>query len=771
MAQIINLQSTSTLGTDDQAIIRQGTIDKRISLELAGTLSWAKRNGFSYLGEHSTGLTFPDTESFSLSQGVPYFVKVGVGLPYDAVGSDPSIDTNLISGEDYADYVLSKGEKQQISVSVYPTGFGESASTSTPYNNAPAGTEALRDAVGDKIYYTSEIVSGMITALDFSGGTATVGGVAVTLDARTEIDSGNIGETIGVYSNYTASSVADMIAGKTVGDGIVSHDENQEWSVAGRVLKNDGGEGSWHSVLTTSVTVNGFNIVQSTVNPLISLVLRSNKDTDARAFGGNPDGSTGNLDVIGVIDSLGGCKFREGVYAVEDDASLDGAYKFEGGILKPASTKTLTFSKQINAGQIRVFDVSGGGLIKINPDHMFVSVEAAWFGMTPIAITESIAKANMKSIALAVNMAGFGIGGGGGIEPVVMLPVGIHSIDDWEGSGVGANVKSYQKVIGRGDTSYLSVRPGAASMDVFLVNESAANSVIFDKFQIDGNYASQGANVHHAITINPASGPVIYSKIGTGIYIKEMSGWGIRIIGEGMDNSEIEPFLVRDCVLGNLLTSKADLLTVKGKYRSSKGTSPSIHITGTGVKAVDLIDVQSEENGGEGLLVSTIDTESGSVKVHNGSFSRNGKDGVLFSTTSYQSSVNGAKIERNGGNGVQLFNTENAKVKNCDITANKQRGVLGVNADNCSITGNEFDKNSDTNVNVYDDITLIGSSNNNVQINKHRNSLSTTRYNIAVDDAACVDNLVTNNDMKGSGNTGTITNAGTGTSQTPGNRV
>lgn len=95
MAQIINLQSTNTLGSDDQAILRQGTIDKRVSLELAGTLSWAKRNGYTHLGEHTTGLVFPDLKSFSTLQGVVYFVKGSTSLPYTSLSNTPATEPGL----------------------------------------------------------------------------------------------------------------------------------------------------------------------------------------------------------------------------------------------------------------------------------------------------------------------------------------------------------------------------------------------------------------------------------------------------------------------------------------------------------------------------------------------------------------------------------------------------------------------------------------------------------------------------------------------------
>ena len=101
MAQIPNLQSTNTLGTDDQAILRQGTIDKRISLNLAGILSWAGREGYNYIGEHTTGSQFPDTKSFTTYQGRTYFVNEGVTLTYTSPTNDPTADNNLyVKSED-----------------------------------------------------------------------------------------------------------------------------------------------------------------------------------------------------------------------------------------------------------------------------------------------------------------------------------------------------------------------------------------------------------------------------------------------------------------------------------------------------------------------------------------------------------------------------------------------------------------------------------------------------------------------------------------------
>ncbi len=98
MSKITDLVLTTTLGTEDLAIIRQGTIDKSISLSLGETLSWAKREGYTHLGEHAVGVVFSTTESFTTYQGRTYFVKEGVSLPYTSTVADASLDSNLQLG-------------------------------------------------------------------------------------------------------------------------------------------------------------------------------------------------------------------------------------------------------------------------------------------------------------------------------------------------------------------------------------------------------------------------------------------------------------------------------------------------------------------------------------------------------------------------------------------------------------------------------------------------------------------------------------------------
>lgn len=106
MAEIPQLTPTTTLGSADETILRQGTTDKRISLELANTLSWAKREGYTYLGEYQTGLTYSSTEQFYLFNSKPYFVEDNVSLPYTTTSLSPEDDRNLYTKNET--YFLSK---------------------------------------------------------------------------------------------------------------------------------------------------------------------------------------------------------------------------------------------------------------------------------------------------------------------------------------------------------------------------------------------------------------------------------------------------------------------------------------------------------------------------------------------------------------------------------------------------------------------------------------------------------------------------------------
>ncbi|CAH9012776.1 conserved hypothetical protein [Vibrio phage 424E50-1] len=106
---ITELVEVFELSTTDQAILRKGNFDRRISLELAGTLSWAKRNGYTYLGEHAVGLTFTNTNSFSTYQGLAYFSLTN---GYVSTSTNPVTEGNLFLKNE--DWILAESFRQRV---------------------------------------------------------------------------------------------------------------------------------------------------------------------------------------------------------------------------------------------------------------------------------------------------------------------------------------------------------------------------------------------------------------------------------------------------------------------------------------------------------------------------------------------------------------------------------------------------------------------------------------------------------------------------------
>ncbi len=77
----------------------------------------------------------------------------------------------------------------------------------------------------------------------------------------TEITSVNLGG----YTNYTSKTVADMIAGLTTDSSVVNPVVGHVWHCNERAL-NSGGGASWVVVLTSSITVDNVDFIESTLN-------------------------------------------------------------------------------------------------------------------------------------------------------------------------------------------------------------------------------------------------------------------------------------------------------------------------------------------------------------------------------------------------------------------------------------------------------------------------------------------------------------------------
>ncbi|CAL9990968.1 hypothetical protein VPHK397_0142 [Vibrio phage K397] len=134
-------------------------------------------------------------------------------------------------------------QDQVTGLKTYPADTKKSASAAAPNNNCPSGTTALRDATGGVIYRTSKAVSGMITALDFSAKTATVGGVSVSMKPASEKT------TCLVYENSGGNSAVENM--------IKDFSLNPIMHAVGTTIKTGGT--TWRYVSSTgAITIDNF---------------------------------------------------------------------------------------------------------------------------------------------------------------------------------------------------------------------------------------------------------------------------------------------------------------------------------------------------------------------------------------------------------------------------------------------------------------------------------------------------------------------------------
>ena len=104
--------------------------------------------------------------------------------------------------------VAKQAEIQHTGYDVYPDTRTETASIAPPTNEVPAGTTALRDAINNAIYTMAPVATGTITAVDYSTGTATIGGTGVVLTKYRSVPFSNIAD---VKTNGTGGTDGEKI--------------------------------------------------------------------------------------------------------------------------------------------------------------------------------------------------------------------------------------------------------------------------------------------------------------------------------------------------------------------------------------------------------------------------------------------------------------------------------------------------------------------------------------------------------------------------------
>lgn len=104
MTQIINLLETEILYPDDNVILHQTGIDKRIELQRAVVAAWAKQNNLYGAGDYTDDPAIGNYETYTYFDGGAYFVKSTTATPYNidsTTYSHPNNDPNLYKAIEY----------------------------------------------------------------------------------------------------------------------------------------------------------------------------------------------------------------------------------------------------------------------------------------------------------------------------------------------------------------------------------------------------------------------------------------------------------------------------------------------------------------------------------------------------------------------------------------------------------------------------------------------------------------------------------------------
>lgn len=146
---------------------------------------------------------------------------------------------------------------------------------------------------------------------------------------------------------------------------------------------------------------------------------------DVRRYGADATGVLDSSAAFTAAGSIAGTVYLlAGTYLIGNNVTVGSAVvAYPGALIRPASSKTLTFSGPIEAGNYQIFDLSLGGLIAL--PRMTSDVWAEWWGATgDNAKTNNEVPINQAIAALAVGIVPGGYGG------FVNLSRGVFLISD-----------------------------------------------------------------------------------------------------------------------------------------------------------------------------------------------------------------------------------------------------------------------------------------------------------------------------------------------------
>jgi parallel beta-helix repeat protein len=291
---------------------------------------------------------------------------------------------------------------------------------------------------------------------------------------------------------------------------------------------------------------------------------------------------------------------------------------------------------------------------------------------------------------------------------------------------------------------------------------------------LDGTYIVDNSIILPSNTLLEGQGN------GTIIKFKDQCGWHIRIItntpggatGIVLKNFTVDGNKEKNSVYGyyndGIYFSNVSNSCISG-IRATNNIDHGIHLDASSNNVIT--DNVCQENDFMGIFVEA----GGGNIVTDNTCQENGYHGLGILSANNMV-VNSNVCQGNDHYGIYIVSDNNTVTSN-SVQGNGEHGIYFYGytgfANHNTVTGNVCTANSQKADNFYDNIHLYYASHNNIQNNVCRqgDSENKPRYGIRINDGKCVENIVTNNDLYQSGVSGSLSDAGTGTITTAGNRL
>lgn len=310
---------------------------------------------------------------------------------------------------------------------------------------------------------------------------------------------------------------------------------------------------------------------------------------------------------------------------------------------------------------------------------------------------------------------------------------GIYIVDE------EINIPSYMTVTGEGWNSVIKVKDNCTSaFSVFKFDTSSANNMLISHLAIHGNSANN-TQIINGIEISPVS-PIYYNQFNC-LYIKEMSGNGVKITGGGAERVQFNFCIIRDCKRDNIYSEYLRYSDINNcLIRTAKTGYSGIRLNGSGNYSVNINNCQIEENASYGISVTGAEV----IGVQNNKILNNTGAGIYAGTTNTLSIKDnfivgndsyGCLIEGASGNLIYRL-----KISGNQVYGNNLHGVYLDYIGSGAVRDNYFVNNSAASSNTYSGVYLSRSSNVDIQENTYEG----TSQKYAVDFGASI----TNNTIK-----------------------